>query len=390
MTERKLNVKNILYNCIMYLSIIISSILICKIFDAGFFFGEEEMGISSNIKNIIYILSYCLVHYTYTHFFLLYNEYARKKYYSSFSTPPAFKENFKYIVKSQEYIIQLFFTVIFILIIPLDFASFGDDRNIPLIIFARIILFAANIIILFCAHISTLTDWKIAHKNNDNEIGKFKIKKLIKAIIMSFIIYCAFFYFLPVIWAPIYTLFNFLIKDNIVFVLFAIVLAIIIIAVCVYISAYNKRKKFIKQLTKVCDENSFILSTVNDPYISLLRDRKPYNISVTAHGKTYDCKLLCGLRKKSTMIFGMNGEGLRKHTFKIFKTEVMHTYTDFTYSFDSSNKKVVIIDPAPSDLFVGDKGKQRILDNGEILGEYSVYKAEGFINALERDVIAKN
>ena len=89
MTERKLNVKNILYNCIMYLSIIISSILICKIFDAGFFFGEEEMGISSNIKNIIYILSYCLVHYTYTHFFLLYNEYARKKYYSSFSTPPA-------------------------------------------------------------------------------------------------------------------------------------------------------------------------------------------------------------------------------------------------------------------------------------------------------------
>ena len=68
----------------------------------------------------------------------------------------------------------------------------------------------------------------------------------------------------------------------------------------------------------------------------------------------------------------------------------MHTYTDFTYSFDSSNKKVVIITPAPSDLFVGDKGKQRILDNGEILGEYSVYKAEGFLNALERDVIAKN
>ena len=29
-------------------------------------------------------------------------------------------------------------------------------------------------------------------------------------------------------------------------------------------------------------------------------------------------------------------------------------------------------------------------DNGEILGEYSVYKAKGFINALERDVIAKN
>ena len=57
MTERNSNVKNILYNCIMYLSIIISSILICKIFDSGFFFGEEEMGISSNIKNIIYIFT---------------------------------------------------------------------------------------------------------------------------------------------------------------------------------------------------------------------------------------------------------------------------------------------------------------------------------------------
>ena len=59
----------------------------------------------------------------------------------------------------------------------------------------------------------------------------------------------------------------------------------------------------------------------------------------------------------------------------------------FDFTFDSKNKKVLIALPFPSEAHYEENKVVREITTGDMIGEYFLYNATGFINALERDCL---
>ena len=154
-----------------------------------------------------------------------------------------------------------------------------------------------------------------------------------------------------------------------------------------YVFAFRARKRFIKSLKKLCREKGFALSEIRVPYSFIFRMHKGYNFTVTAHGKTYDCKFLSGIHKNSPVMFDLFGAGVWLHYFRIRGKEIFKYVHRFEYAFESENTKILIVSPAPKEMFVGENMRRRRADTGETLGEYKLLNEKGFLRSLELDVM---
>ena len=154
-----------------------------------------------------------------------------------------------------------------------------------------------------------------------------------------------------------------------------------------YVSAYRERKKFIKSLKKLCREKDFCISTIQKPYSFIFWCIKGFNFTVSAHGKTYDCKFISGIHKKSPVIFDLFGAGIWIHSFKIRGKELFKYVHRFEYGFKSENTKILIISPAPKELFLGENYVRRRIDTGDSIGNYKIFNEKGFIRSLELGVM---
>jgi hypothetical protein len=72
----------------------------------------------------------------------------------------------------------------------------------------------------------------------------------------------------------------------------------------------------------------------------------------------------------------------------MFKTTIFQIMTQFDFGYESKNRKILILSPTPKKILVSLGGFQpREGDVGEKVGEYTVYNATGFLNALDRDTL---
>lgn len=166
--------------------------------------------------------------------------------------------------------------------------------------------------------------------------------------------------------------------------IFAIMLALWAFS---YVSAFRARKKFIRGLQKLCREKGFALSETENPYSFIFRMHKGFNFTVTAHGKTYDCKFLSGIHKNSPVMFDLFGAGVWLHYFKIRGKEIFKYVHRFEYAFESENAKILIMSPAPKEMFVGENNARRRVDTGDTLGNYKLFSEKEFLRSLELDVM---
>ncbi len=88
------------------------------------------------------------------------------------------------------------------------------------------------------------------------------------------------------------------------------------------------------------------------------------------------------------MLMTEHGEGAVQHIVRIGKVKLFHIMVRLDYAFESKEKKLVIVVPAPAKIFAGEaNGKAREIDTGEILGDYQIFSGSGFLGALERNCI---
>ncbi len=153
------------------------------------------------------------------------------------------------------------------------------------------------------------------------------------------------------------------------------------------INALLKRKKFIKQLKKKCEEHRCSLSEIRHPYASLFKNYNEYNFEFEKDGKTYACKLLCSKHRLRPMTFYEEGIGANTRIIRIKKTELFRINKYFRYSFDSDLKKLLVINPIPKMLYASEKGKSELIDNGDRVREYKVYSATALVNAIDRNTL---
>ncbi len=175
-----------------------------------------------------------------------------------------------------------------------------------------------------------------------------------------------------------------------------------------YITALIRRKKFLKGLKKVCAEKGFVIDAIRHPYRSVFRETAECNLSITANGRRYHARLITCIRKSSQLIFSADGSFSRAAPIRIPMArmvmrggfvqgvdrgngddrELLRFETQADYTFEADGEKLLLLNPPPKFVKITHDGITIDADNGDRVGEYTIYAANAFLRALERDAVA--
>lgn len=174
-----------------------------------------------------------------------------------------------------------------------------------------------------------------------------------------------------------------------------------------YIAALIRRKKLLKSLKKLCREKNFSIEEIRHPYLSVFRETSEYNLSIFANGQRYQARLISCIRKGSQLIFSEDGTFSRVAPIRVPMArmvvqrgyvqgidrgngddrELLRFETQANYTFEADGKKLLLLNPPPKFVKIAYKGITRDADNGDHIGDYTIYSANAFLRALERDAV---
>ena len=334
-----------------------------------------------------------LAFYTLTRSFTLYDKSYRESFFEGDQSRLTFVRKAKFILCTPKFWTELVITYALVAIMPYQFGfralvhtisfyksiSFSSAK-----LYIILIAFPLLFLISFFAYLSATRWWILTYrkKKNDEE----KKGGLVKTVLLTFVAYCGGIYMLPIGLLILFSIFNVLTGTALLLV------PILLLALCFiiwYAKALSKRKKFLQNLKKLCEENGFYLSKIKSGYRSIFYPTRESSFIVERGENTYECKLLCGIRRGSPMYLFGNGQGQVIHTFRLRQIELFHFVTSFQFGFESQHKKIIIINPIPNMVYRSGEGRAKEIDVGEIIGDYHVYNATGFLNALERDCLCR-
>ncbi len=265
-------------------------------------------------------------------------------------------------------------------------AFFFAKTSIPDILQALLIGMLIGVVCFF-VNWFTVYDVRKKWKRDKKLSSKNEILKIAAYLCFITVLYTIGFYIAMAYAVGLYT-YIFLIKNY--FWQILTILAIIIAAsfFLIFFRRLSKRKKFISKLKKASVKFGYTLSPIKRPYLSLFRKTEGESFTITAHGKSYSCKLISGKRKTSPMIFSDQGFLLFQHIFRLGKHELFSLYSRYPYAFESDTKKRIIITAIPAKCYFKDtSGHMREIDTGETIGDYTIFSGKGFLNSLERDCL---
>ena len=126
------------------------------------------------------------------------------------------------------------------------------------------------------------------------------------------------------------------------------------------------------------------------PYLSLLFLPKGENIVLEKNGMHYSCKLIGALRKKIPVSILPGGYAQYIHTIYFRGGGVLYRRVKTVkFGYESEHKKILIMNPTPKTIQTERGGKTYPLDNGFAVGEYKIFTASAFLNALQLDTLDK-
>ena len=152
-----------------------------------------------------------------------------------------------------------------------------------------------------------------------------------------------------------------------------------------YARAVGKRKAFVTKLSALCDSKKGILEQIGGVFPLENRRKNEADFSIIHRGERFDCKFVYSLRKYDTMILTNIGEGSIIYDYRLGQVHLFRRMTIFRYDFESNSPKILIILPTSKRVIHSESGRD--LDVGDRVGEYTVYTATAFLNALERDCL---
>jgi len=185
--------------------------------------------------------------------------------------------------------------------------------------------------------------------------------------------------------------------------IFLIVLAIIAVF---YLRTLRARVKFIKKLKRICKERDFELIELKRPYRSIFRDaHNDYNIAVKVGERTFYCRLIACVNRGNKYTFKTDGTLVRARMIHMPKPprmvgvrgfiqtadygngdelELFGITSEIDYTFEADGEKVILLNPVPrrvrkqSGVLIGE------MDNGDRMGEYSIYTGNAFLRYIDR------
>lgn len=162
-----------------------------------------------------------------------------------------------------------------------------------------------------------------------------------------------------------------------------IIAVIIIVPLAKIFKRFNQRRKFISALKKLCKENKFKLGRIRSPY----KFMSETSFTVTANGKTFECKTIGTRKAKTPLVLDADGSGIKIRAFVFAGIRWWHYTEEFNFGFDSKYQKILIINPSAKFVYKNRDGEYGELDNGDMVGDYRVHTGQSFLNGLNRDCL---
>lgn len=268
---------------------------------------------------------------------------------------------------------------------PLAIWLFGNVASTALVkLYTLLITLPILTLTLVFAHISARKEF--IRESNKADKGS-ELADMLKAMLPVVLVFIAASVVLPWFVPGLVTLWNLFGGMMLVWLPLIVIVAVALVIAYSYVRATLKLRRFIKDLSRLCSADGRKLSILQKPRVSLLKTGGGIDFSISTKKATYDCKIVSGAFRNSPIIFTDRGNGLRQITFRLLRADLFHFMSKIDYSFESENKKTVIVLPMPRSIFASVKDSPpRPADNGEKLGEYTLYSASGFINMLDRAV----
>lgn len=247
------------------------------------------------------------------------------------------------------------------------------------------------VILVFLAHVITVRKWLKNYKgvldDLKNDCGIISLRtfgNLIKITLIYSLGVGIFIMFWPAV-SPVITVIG---ENGFIKLIVSILLLILAVFSIFVLRSFLKRRTFLKNLKKYCEENSLRLSEIVNPYKSIIFNQEGFNFTVKKNGVNYDCKIISNFFPFSTMILSYKGIGLKHVLFRFFSIQFFELQKDFEFSFKSDNRKILLVIPKSKKIFVSiSDSKLNEGDVGERLGEYTVHSETSFLNALDRDCV---
>ena len=156
------------------------------------------------------------------------------------------------------------------------------------------------------------------------------------------------------------------------------------------VRALRIRRRFLKNLHRICAEYGFSLEWIKHPYFSLFKYRSGANFTLRANGKTYDCKFFGAMRRHWDMYFHENGTLKTRRAVRFRRVEMFCFTSEYDFNFESEHTKICIVAPVPNVISAGNEHWHRPIDTGTKVGDYRIFSSTGFLNALCRDCVEKD
>ncbi len=233
---------------------------------------------------------------------------------------------------------------------------------------------------------------------------KYGIWYLIRICVLLSFIYPIAVIMIPYMLAIVAIPFLFNAKDTAV-IISIVLLVVAIVLVLKYWRVFSKRRKFIRKLKKFCKKHKYRLENESNMLKSAFKSYDGANFVINANGKRYACKLLASKNKANPMYFTENGElyevKVKSFTFlgnvrgmggaaaNLGSINISKKATVSSFAFESELPKIVIVNPIPVKIYAGHPDYSMAIDAGSKVGDYRIYNATGFMNAVERDCVER-
>ena len=269
-----------------------------------------------------------------------------------------------------------------------------------------LMLIAGSFLMSLLARISAIKE--LCYKATFEEIKfgradrKFGIWYLVRNCVLLSFIYPIAVIMIPYMLAIAAVPFLFNVKDTLT-ILFIIAAIILLLVFMKNIKAFFKRRKFLRKLKKFCKKNKYILEDQRYMTRSVFKEHDGANFVIKVGGKRYACKMVASKTKGNPLYFTENGElyEVKTRSFNFIVSakgmgaammnnmNISKSATVTSFAFESEYPKLIIVNPVPARLFVGHPDHSMPIDVGSRVGEYRIYNASGFMNAIERDCVER-
>lgn len=308
----------------------------------------------------------------------------------------SFKEEVGVIVRSLDFWLE----TIPVVILSVIFAVFGGFYEIVFVIFPlnkaplwsyRLLPLASIPLLLFFTSLLCRYEihryWADLYKKGEENRVDSKVKFSFKLVIV-FAMYPLVYPYAPYILFVIITFFGVvgaLVSILSVLGFIAAVTGLVFGVIGLKKSKVKRLKKsLLRDVNRIAEEKGEAITV----YTKEERAVRGFDFTLTSGGKTYDCKIVTSLLSTTPLFFTASD------AYFLYRvgTKEHHTSLEkhFEYSFQSDNKKLIVLIKFPRKVYASEFGATRKLFSGDKIWNYIIYDRRSFIGSQDRECLYRS